>query len=343
MEDSTPPARKRRPRYKGKHPRRFEEKYKEHNPEKYSGDAKKIEARGATLAGTHRPICVDEILEILKPEPGLRALDLTMGYGGHGQALIEALSPGGTYIGIDQDSLERPKTIERLSALKKETKLLFGPINFRKAEGFLKEIGKVDLVLADLGVSSMQIDNPKRGFSFKVNSDFDLRMNPEKGVPAFELFKSLSESDLREILAEYADEPHARQMAEALKQAQPKTTFQVAEVVRAVVAGFSAKIRAKEGDTPIRRVFQALRIAVNEEFEALDEMLEFLPRILAPKGRVAILSFHSGEDRRVKKSFQKNFRESVYSEISEEALRPSLQEQNSNPRSKSAKLRWARR
>ncbi len=334
---------KRRVRYKGTHPRRFEEKYKELNPEKYANDAKKIMSRGATPAGTHRPICVNEILDFLKPQPGQILVDATLGYGGHSQAILEKLSPGGTLIAFDQDPLGRPKTEARLNALNLASRLIVVPSNFRNLENELKKLKLpfVDGVLADLGLSSMQIDDPARGFSFKTKSSFDLRMNPESGTPAYELFNTLSEDELRQILVENSDEPHARQIAAALKRKKPKKTDEVAECVRGVTKTFSKNIREKEGDTPIKRVFQALRIVVNDEFAALDDFLQTLPRILKPKGRIAILSFHSGEDRRVKKSFQYFHREGIYSEIAPEALRASKEEQFSNPRSKPAKLRWA--
>jgi 16S rRNA (cytosine1402-N4)-methyltransferase len=166
-------------------------------------------------------------------------------------------------------------------------------------------------------------------------------MNPKAAQPAYELFHSLTEEELRILLVENADEPHARQIAKALKSAKPKTTTEVAETVRGVVKTFSPKVRAKEGDTPIRRVFQALRIAVNDEFGALDQLLATLPELLEAGGKAAILSFHSGEDRRVKKAFQHGLREGLYSEISPELIRPSPEEQRANPRSRPAKLRWS--
>jgi 16S rRNA (cytosine1402-N4)-methyltransferase len=336
---------KRRVRYSGKNPRKFNEKYKELNPERYSQDVEKVKQRGATPAGTHRPICVDEILQILNPKPGETALDVTLGYGGHSSMILPKILPGGRLIGLDQDPIERPKTKARLHALGiPDEALIVGAINFKEARPFLNKMGinKVDMILADLGVSSMQIDDPARGFSFKIDAPLDLRMNPEKGVSAADLLKSLTVGELESILTENSDEMRAAVIAKALIAKKPQTTTEMAEVMRAVMAGFSKKVQEEQGDAPIRRAFQALRIAVNEEFTALDQLLQDLPLILKKGGRVAILSFHSGEDRRVKKAFQAYERAGTFSEISPEFIRPSFEEQRSNTRSKSAKLRWAR-
>jgi 16S rRNA (cytosine1402-N4)-methyltransferase len=346
MEDAPKP--KRRVRYKGTHPRKFHEKYKELNPEKYSEDVAKIMERGTTPAGMHRPICVDEILTVLSPKPGETALDATMGYGGHSRALLEKILPGGKLLALDQDSIERPKTEERLRRFLsdggfEDSSLVVGAINFSEAWNFARSrgIGYVDMVLADLGLSSMQIDTPERGFSFKVEAPFDLRMNPENPAKASDLVRALAVQDIAQMLVENADEPHAEQIAQALAQDRPQTTTEVADCVRRVMKKWSKKTQEREGDTPIRRVFQAFRIAVNDEFGVLDTFLGNLPRLLKPGGRVAILSFHSGEDRRVKKAFQAHHRDGVYSDISPDPLRASPAEQRANPRASSAKLRWA--
>ena len=334
---------KRRPRYKGTHPRKFSEKYKELNPELYSEDVEKIKLRGATPAGTHRPICVEEILNILKPKVGETALDATLGYGGHAVALLKRLMPGGRLIGLDQDSIELPKTEKRLRAQEgiSNDSLIIGAINFRETQEFLinQGIGSVDMILADLGVSSMQIDDPHRGFSFKIDAPLDLRMNPKTSGPtAASLILKTSEEELAEILFQNADEFNAQIISQALKKHKPRTTTQLAEIIRNTIP----KVIKNEGDAPIRRVFQALRIEVNDEFGALDKFLADIPQVLSKKGRVAILSFHSGEDRRVKKSFQGFKRAGIYSNIAEDPVRPGFGEQRSNPRSKSAKLRWAK-
>ena len=335
---------KRRVRYSGKNPKKFHEKYKELNPNQYSDDIEKLKMRGATPVGTHRPICVDEILSILNPKPGESILDATLGYGGHASIILPKVLPGGKLIGIDQDPIERPKTEARLrNSGIPESALLVAPINFSHAQDYLTKEGihKVDMILADLGVSSMQIDDPQRGFSFKIEAPLDLRMNLQKGQTAAELLASLNIAKLTALLIENSDERRAEAIAKALIAKRPTTTIQMANAIREVMTTFSKKVQDEEGDTPIRRAFQSLRIAVNEEFTALDQFLKDIPKMLNKGGRVAILSFHSGEDRRVKKSFQAFERAQVYTKVAPDFIRPSAEEQRSNSRSKSAKLRWA--
>lgn len=335
---------KRRVRYRGKNPTKFSEKYKELDPERYAKDMEKIKSRGATPIGTHRPICVDEILKILNPKPGETALDATLGYGGHASVILPKLLPGGRLIALDQDPLERVKTEARVRATGiPESSFIVGAINFREAKTFLSELGifKVDMILADLGISSMQIDDPTRGFSYKSNAPLDLRMNPTQGISAAELLTRLSVQKLAELLHENSDELRNEVIAKALIARKPKTTVQLVEVLREVMSGFSKKVRLEEGDAPIRRAFQSLRIAVNDEFNVLDNFLKDIPSMLNKGGRAAILSFHSGEDRRVKKSFQFYKRNGTYNQVAEEFIRPGPEEQRSNSRSTSAKLRWA--
>ncbi len=343
-----PPAKPtRRVRYKGTHPKKFHEKYKELNPDKYSDDIDKVKARGMTPVGTHIPICVDEILTLLNPQAGQTFVDATLGYGGHSLAFLEKLKPGGKLIAFDQDPIERVKTEARLreKIWEWDVELTVGGINFSEAWNYIRQsgAGKVDGVLADLGLSSMQIDTPERGFSFKTEAPLDLRMNPHKGKAAAACWSEFTPLELEELLRDYSDEPHARQIAEQLLKDCPQTTLQMADSVRKVLSKLSRKVQEQEQDTPIRRAFQALRIHVNQEFEVLEKFLSEIPNYLKPGGRVAILTFHSGEDRRVKKYFQHMYREQIYSQISDEPSRPSPQEQSRNPRSKAAKLRWAQK
>jgi 16S rRNA (cytosine1402-N4)-methyltransferase len=323
---------KRRPRYKGKNPRQFAEKYKEHAPERYAFDVAKVIAGGRTPAGMHRPVMLREVLEVLAPKPGELGVDCTVGYGGHAAALLSALQPRGRLIGLDADPIELPKTETRLRALG------FGPesltlhrTNFAGLAAVLPE--PADVILADLGLSSMQMDNPARGFTYKYEGPLDLRMNPQRGQTAGMLLRSLDEPALAALLAENADEAHADRIARAILQTPVSTTTELAAAVR----------RAGGDDDAVRRVFQALRIAVNDEFGALDAFLRNLSACLKAGGRVAILTFHSGEDRRVKKSFQSGERCGAYSEVSPEVVRASSEEVRANPRSRSAKLRWARK
>ena len=340
----TPPARVRRPRYPGKNPRRFEDKYKELNAERYASEVEKILASGKTPAGTHRPIMVDEVLRCLQPAPGEVAVDCTLGGGGHAQAMLERLRPGGRLIGLDVDPFELPRTEARLRAAG------FGPdvftvrqMNFAglpralAAEG----LGTADLILADLGVSSMQIDNPSRGFSYKEPGPLDMRMNPSHGEPASQLLARLPEEELAALLVDHADEPHARLIARLLKARPLTTTHAVERVVRTGLAEALPRLAKADIKLSVRRTFQALRIAVNGEFSALDALLRALPHCLSPGGRAAILTFHSGEDRRVKKAFQAGKRDGTYADVADEVIRATKEETFSNRRAAPAKLRWA--
>ena len=345
--DDQEPKRARRVRYKGTHPKSFKEKYKELNPEQYSQDVEKVMQQGRTPAGMHRSICIKEILEILKIVPGEIGLDATLGYGGHSLEILKCLSPGGRLYATDVDPIELPRTRERLAALGYGSDFFEARIlNFSNIDLIAAESGPLNFVLADLGVSSMQIDNPDRGFSYKVEGPLDLRLNPKSGKSATELLKTISLEDLEELLVLNADEPFAVQIARAVVTKIAKgfpvtTTTQLRDVIKEALDFLSGENKKEEIKISCQRCFQALRIEVNDEFGVLEKFLEKLPDALAPGGRVAILSFHSGEDRRVKKAFQGLFRAGVYSEIAPEPIRPSPEECNANPRAKSAKLRWA--
>ena len=345
MSDETAGAHQRRPRYRGTHPRAFHEKYKEFDPARYAGEVEKVLARGDTPAGMHRPIMVEEILQVLAPRPGEIAVDATLGYGGHARAILRAIAPGGRLYGLDADPLELPRSEARLRAEGFAPDVLHVRcLNFAALPNMLAAEGirGVDLLLADLGVSSMQIDNPTRGFSFKHAGPLDLRMNPAKGSPASALLASISEAKLATLLRDNADEPYAEPIARALcARRDLRTTTALADAVRAVLATLPAAEREEAGDAPIRRTFQALRIAVNQEFSALDRLLSVLPDCLNPGGRAAILTFHSGEDRRVKRFFQEGRERGVYSAIADTVLRPSPEERHANLRASAAKLRWA--
>ena len=337
------PPRQRRVRYQGTHPRRFAEKYKELAPETHAEELEKVRARGHTPAGTHRSICVTEILEVLAPKPGEQALDATLGYGGHTQEVLPLLRPGGRLVGLDVDPLELPRTEARLRALGfSDDELVLRRMNFAGLPKVRGEFGGFDLVLADLGVSSMQIDNPARGFTWKAEGPLDLRLNPQRGRSAAELLANLDETALAELLVENADEPHALAIARAVHGQPVRSTRDLANLVRAAVAGEVHVTEFEEAaKRSLQRSFQALRIAVNDEFRVLDQFLALLPAALNPGGRVAILTFHSGEDRRVKKAFQAGLREGLYATVAPEPLRASPEERRANPRSTSAKLRWA--
>lgn len=343
MDTTTP--KKRRPRYRGTHPRKFEEKYKELDLERYPEEADKVKQRGNTPAGTHRPICVGEILEVLSPSSGQLALDATLGYGGHAEELLERLLPDGQLWGIDVDPLELPRTEARLRKLGfGEEVLRTRQLNFAGIPKLVEELGRpFDMILADLGVSSMQLDNPSRGFTFKREGPLDLRLNPQRGQPASVFVKGLSESGLCKLLETNADEPYARQIAAEMSSCREKlttTTALAAAIRRALPVPKNAE-EEEEVNTSIRRSFQALRIAINGEFSALDQFLRTLPLCLAPGGRVAVLTFHSGEERRVSASFMEGLQSGLYQAASQVPQRPAARERFENPRAKSALLHWA--
>ena len=343
-----PAPHKRRPRYSGKNPRRFEEKYKELDPARYAADVAKVLASGKTPAGTHRPILVAEILEALALQPGETAVDCTLGYGGHAREMLTRLTPGGRLIGLDVDPIEQPKTITRLRAAG-FSEAIFTPVrsNFAGLPKVLAELGLpgADAILADLGVSSMQIDDPARGFTFKADGPLDLRLNPSRPPSAAEWLARVSETDLAAVLTENADEPKAALLARELVARRAATPFtrtrQLADAIRDILHLPKPARGEETDDTVVRRVFQAVRIAVNDEFGVLDLFLRNLPYTLKPGGRVAILTFHSGEDRRVKHAFKAGQRDGLYSAVSEDVIRAGPEELRANPRSSSAKLRWA--
>lgn len=337
----------RRPRYKGTHPQDFNEKYKELQPEKYADTVAKVIRKGSTPAGMHRSICVKEILEFLQITPGQTGLDATLGYGGHAVEMLKCLNAQGHLYAIDVDFIELLKTQQRLESLGYGSDILTTRhMNFSEIDKIVLESGPLNFVLADLGVSSMQLDNPERGFSFKSDGPLDLRLNPQRGISAAARLKNISPAELEGMLIENADEPNAAVIARAIITAKNKgidisTTTILRQIITEALIFIPKTERKEETKKSCQRCFQALRIDVNKEYEVLYEFLEKLPASLAEGGRVAILSFHSGEDRLVKKSFQRFYREGIYREIAPGSIRPSSEECNTNSRARSAKLRWA--
>ena len=339
---------KRRVRYSGTHPRRFEEKYKEHDPLKYADTVAKVISKGSTPAGMHIPIMVKEILEILQIRPGERGLDATLGYGGHSRKMLERLQGAGHLYALDVDPIEIKKTTERLrQAGYGEEILTVIQTNFANLAEVGNAHGPFDFLLADLGVSSMQIDNPARGFSYKLDGPLDLRLDPEHGTSAAQRLRELTADEFEGMLVENSDEPYAAQIAaevyRRMRRGMPMdTTSALAEAVEAALA-FLPDTKEKRDlvKKTNQRVFQALRIDVNSEFEVLEAFLEALPDVMAPGGRVAILTFHSGEDRLVKKAFKHYYKAGVFSDISQDVIRPTPEECRANGRARSTKLRWA--
>ena len=347
MENQNQTPHKRRVRYKGKYPKKFEEKYKELQPEKYKDTIEHVIQKGNTPAGMHISIMVKEILDFLNIQPGETGFDATLGYGGHTKAMMECLHGEGHMYATDVDPEESAKTKKRLAdAGFGEDILTIRLQNFCTIDEIAKEAGGFDFVLADLGVSSMQIDNPDRGFSFKVDGPLDLRLNPEKGISAAERLAQIDEGELAGMLWENSDEPYAEELAHAIvterKHGKPiDTTTRLREVIEETLSFLPEKEKKDTVKKTCQRTFQALRIDVNNEFEVLYEFMEKLPGALKPGGRAAILTFHSGEDKLVKKALKQGYKEGVYSEIANDVVRPSAEECAQNGRARSTKMRWA--
>lgn len=347
MEQNTEKVHKRRVRYKGKYPRKYEEKYKELNPEKYKETIAHVISKGNTPAGMHISIMVKEILDFLQIKPGETGFDATLGYGGHTKAMMECLKGEGHMYATDVDPEESAKTKKRLAEEGFGEDILTVKLqNFCTIDEIAEEIGGFDFILADLGVSSMQIDNPKRGFSFRADGPLDLRLNQEKGISAAERLDEISREELAGMLYENSDEPYCEEIAKAItdeirKGNRVDTTTKLRELIADTLDFLPEKEKKDTIRKTCQRVFQALRIDVNREFEVLYEFMEKLPDALKPGGRVAILTFHSGEDKLVKKALKAGYKAGIYSDYAKDVIRPSAQECAQNGRARSTKMRWA--
>ena len=376
MEQEQQTPHKRRVRYKGKYPKKFEEKYKELQPEKYQDTIEHVIKKGNTPAGMHISIMVQEILDTLKIQPGETGFDATLGYGGHTKAMLACLNGQGHIYATDVDPEESAKTKKRLEELGYGEDILTIRLqNFCTIDEIAKEVGGFDFILADLGVSSMQIDNPKRGFSitsrnfvvvsirlpfrissvidnpkrgfsFKVDGPLDLRLNQEAGISAAERLDTITREELAGMLYENSDEPYCEELAKAItdeirKGSRIDTTTKLREVIEKTLDFLPEKEKKDTIKKTCQRTFQALRIDVNREFEVLYEFMEKLPDALKPGGRVAILTFHSGEDKLVKKALKEGCRAGIYADYSKDVVRPSAQECAQNGRARSTKMRWA--
>lgn len=338
---------KRRVRYAGRYPKSFKEKYKELQPDQYADTIQKVIGKGSTPAGMHIPILVHEILEVLQIKPGMKGFDATLGYGGHTLAMLKKLEQQGHLYASDVDPLESAKTRERLLNLGYgEDILTIKLMNFAQIDQLAADVGPFDFVLADLGVSSMQIDNPERGFSYKNDGPLDLRLNPQVGISVSQRLRSITQTELECLLIENSDEPFAgeisKQIVSDLRQGMIiDTTAKLHDEIKKalqIIPGNNRKEAVKKSSA---RVFQALRIDVNNEYEVLYDFLEKIPQAMAPGGKIAILTFHSGEDRLVKQAFKEFYRQGVYQEIAKEVIRPSGEECARNSRARSTKMRWA--
>ena len=261
--------------------------------------------------------------------------------------MLECLGHRGHLYAIDADPIELDKTRKRLNDLGYgEKEITIHNLNFADIDKIIPEGGKFDFILADLGVSSMQIDSPEKGVSYKHDGPLDLRLNPLKGITAAERLSKISEVEFEHILIENSDEPYARQIARAvIKELKSGTkiltTKQLSQIVRNALSFLPVKERDDAIKKSSQRTFQALRIDVNKEFNVLYQFLEKIPHMLSSGGRVAILTFHSGEDRLVKKAFKYFHNEGLLSEVARDVIRPSAEECHVNPRARSAKMRWA--
>lgn len=312
-------------------------------------------SRRSTPAGGHLPVLLEQVLAVLAPQPGETAADATLGMAGHATALSQRLGSNGLLLGFDLDADNLSKAEEKLSATGFPFRLFHA--NFAALPTIIAQqgLGGVDMVIADLGMSSMQVDDPQRGFSYVRDGPLDMRMDRSRGQTAAELLVTISETDLAQALRDLGDEPFADRIARALVKASKTEPLQrTTDVSRVIGEALKVPVSRDQGwrlhpdkatwkTHPAARTFQVLRILVNRELANLQHLLRVLPMCLKPGGRAAIISFHSGEDRLVKAAFRTGLDAGVYAEIAEEPLRAKEAEKVSNPRSRSAKLRWARK
>lgn len=293
----------------------------------------------------HIPVLLEPVLEVLNLRPGMVVVDCTLGLGGHSREMLRRVQPGGRLVAFDFDPANIAVARGRLAAAGGEFEIVHG--NFAGLPTALANLGieRVDAVLADVGVASTQIDDPARGFSYRRPGPLDMRMDPTRGEPASVLINRMSEDDLRDAIFQLGDETDspaiARLIVERRRERPIETTQELMELVCeardfTVQRAFGAKLH------PAARTFQALRILVNRELANLQRLLAVLPDVLRPGGVAAIISFHSGEDRLVKNAFKAGARAGVYEDVAEDPILADPAEFGRNPRSRSAKLRWAR-
>ena len=306
-----------------------------------------VRGRRSTPAGEHRPVLLGEVLAALEPLAGAVVVDCTVGWAGHAVELLRRVGKDGRLMGLDLDAENLPRARERLEACGGRYSLHHS--NFAGLPAILTSGGieQVDALVADLGISSMQVDDAERGFSYARDGPLDMRMDRSRGRTAAQVFATIPEVELARALRELGNEPHAEGVARLLVEARERghleTTKQLAGVLLQGQAWRLHPATDRWNTHPAARVFQALRILVNRELANLESLLRVLPGVLRPGGRAAIISFHSGEDRLVKSAFRSGLRSGVYAAISPEPMRATLSERDANPRSRSAKLRWARR
>ena len=299
----------------------------------------------------HVPVLLDVAVRNLNVQRGGTYVDATLGYAGHASAIARALGPDGKLIGFDRDPEAFAFAKARLEALREELgeampELMLHDVEFSQAAERL-EAGSVDGLLADVGVSSMQLDEAHRGFSFQADGNLDMRMNPRQGVTAEQVVNQFGEKELADLIYEFGEERRSRRIARAIVRARPITT--TAELAR-VVSGCAPPMkrgpkreRGRHVIHPATRTFQALRIYVNSELDELKALLDAAPKILKPGGRLVVISFHSLEDRLVKDAFREGAQAGIYEVLTRKPLTAEQDEMDRNPRSRSAKLRAAER
>jgi len=308
----------------------------------------------STPEGQHRPVLLDEVLQVLAPQPGETAVDCTVGWGGHAVELLRRVGPNGRLIGIDLDPENITTARARLAEVAYPFSLHAG--NFAGLPAILAREGvtAINLLVADFGMSSMQVDDAERGFSYRRDGPLDMRMDRTRGRTAAEILAGIDKEELCQALQELGDEENAASIAEAIVAARRGRPLQrTAELARLIMEATRGKDRGEPWRLhpsrhrwnlhPAAKTFQVLRILVNRELPNLEQLLRVLPQMLAPGGRAALISFHSGEDRLVKAAFRAGFHAGVYEAISNDPIRATGSERTANPRARSAKLRWARR
>lgn len=310
------------------------------------------------MSFVHRPVLLAEVLHFLDPQPGEIFVDATVGGGGHSRAIIPRLLPGGRLIGLDRDPEAIAAAKGRLGPFGENVALIRA--NFKNLQSTLAnmEIKAADGLLFDLGVSSYQLDNPERGFSYQVEAPLDMRMGTGQVLTAAEVVNNMPEEKLAEIIWRYGEERWAKRIAAFIVTSRQKeaitTTTQLTSIIKAAIPAGARR----SGPHPAKRTFQALRIAINGELDALEKVMEQIEHVLKPGGRIGVISFHSLEDRIVKKVFQQlsgrctcppGFpvcvcgRRQVLFPLTRKAVTPSAAEITANPRARSARLRAARR
>jgi 16S rRNA (cytosine1402-N4)-methyltransferase len=310
----------------------------------------KPRGRRSTPAGEHLPVLLDEVLAVLAPQPGEVVVDGTVGWAGHATELLKRVGPDGLLIGLDLDAENLPQAEARLREVGPPFRLRHG--NFAGLSHALASEGVegTDALLVDLGMSSMQVDDPDRGFSYRRDGPLDMRMDRSRGRTAAQLLAEIDRDELAAALLELGDESQSERIAAAIvaarRQKPIRSTGELAEIIRQATSTKDWRLHPSRGKWnlhPSARTFQALRLLVNRELGNLNELLRVLPECLRPGGRAAVISFHSGEDRLVKAAFREGLRLGPYAQASEEPIRAGERERDVNPRSRSAKLRWVRR